>query len=208
MHVPPSLNAGLDCGVAGFERTEPAQTAWFARADSTRRVKSVQRHAGCDCPTRTYRRRAIKRPRHPLRHLLPPLTRLCGRAGPAAAGEPAGRRIREEIPGCPHAPRASFAGSSPSPRSRPAPSPRRPPRPAAAPPPRRRAHVWITTPDGAMKMSDQGSVAFHRGRLEQPDHHRRPVAAATSAWTASAPRSPTPPRSCSPGCARRARRRR
>ena len=30
----------------------------------------------------------------------------------------------------------------------------------AAPP---RAHVWITTPDGAMKMSDQGSVAFHRG---------------------------------------------
>ena len=32
--------------------------------------------------------------------------------------------------------------------------------PAAAAP---AAHVWVTTPDGAMKMSDRGSVAFHRG---------------------------------------------
>jgi glucosylceramidase len=33
---------------------------------------------------------------------------------------------------------------------------------AASPAPPR-AHVWITTPDGAMKLSDQGSVAFHPG---------------------------------------------
>ena len=33
--------------------------------------------------------------------------------------------------------------------------------PAAAAP--RAAHVWLTTPDGAMKMSDRGSVAFHPG---------------------------------------------
>ena len=26
-----------------------------------------------------------------------------------------------------------------------------------------RAHVWVTTPDGSKKLSDQGSVAFHRG---------------------------------------------
>ena len=32
--------------------------------------------------------------------------------------------------------------------------------PAAAAP---TAHVWQTTPDGATKMSDRGSVAFHRG---------------------------------------------
>jgi glucosylceramidase len=31
----------------------------------------------------------------------------------------------------------------------------------AAPPPA--AHVWVTTPDGAMKMSDRGSVPFRSG---------------------------------------------
>jgi glucosylceramidase len=31
----------------------------------------------------------------------------------------------------------------------------------AAPPPS--AHVWVTTPDGAMKMSDRGSAPFHSG---------------------------------------------
>src|SRR3954453_15509548 len=25
------------------------------------------------------------------------------------------------------------------------------------------AHVWVTTPDGALKVSDRGSVAFHPG---------------------------------------------
>lgn len=33
--------------------------------------------------------------------------------------------------------------------------------PATAAPPA--AHVWVTTPDGAMKMSDRGSVGFHPG---------------------------------------------
>jgi glucosylceramidase len=32
---------------------------------------------------------------------------------------------------------------------------------AAAPPPS--AHVWVTTPDGALKMSDGGSVPFRPG---------------------------------------------
>ncbi len=34
----------------------------------------------------------------------------------------------------------------------------------AAPPPT--AHVWVTTPDGAMKMSDRGSVPFRPGGSE------------------------------------------
>jgi hypothetical protein len=25
------------------------------------------------------------------------------------------------------------------------------------------AHVWVTTPDGALKMADRGSVSFHPG---------------------------------------------
>ena len=25
------------------------------------------------------------------------------------------------------------------------------------------AHVWVTTPDGSLRMSDRGSVAFHAG---------------------------------------------
>ena len=33
--------------------------------------------------------------------------------------------------------------------------------PAAAAEPS--AHVWVTTPDGALKLSDQGTVAFHPG---------------------------------------------
>src|SRR6188472_1657564 len=35
---------------------------------------------------------------------------------------------------------------------------------AAAPP---AAHVWMTTPDGAAKLSDRGTVSFHRGGSDQ-----------------------------------------
>ena len=59
----------------------------------------------------------------------------------------------------------------------------------AAPP---SARVWVTTPDGAVKMSDRGTVEFRPGGSERADDHRRPEPRATSAWTASAPRSPTP----------------
>jgi glucosylceramidase len=37
-------------------------------------------------------------------------------------------------------------------------------RPAGPP----RAHVWLTTPDGTQRLSDQGSVAFHRGGSAAP----------------------------------------
>ena len=60
------------------------------------------------------------------------------------------------------------------------------------------ARVWVTTPDGAEKMHDRGTVDFHPGgssALTVSVDPSRP----TSRWTASAPRSPTRPRASSPG---------
>ena len=45
---------------------------------------------------------------------------------------------------------------------------------AAAPPALPAAHVWVTTPDGSLRMADRGATPFHQGGVGKPDDHRRP----------------------------------
>ena len=63
------------------------------------------------------------------------------------------------------------------------------------------ARVWVTTADGAELMHDRGTVAFAQRRpTGELTITVDPSRDATSAWTASARRSPTPRPSCSTGC--------
>ena len=72
----------------------------------------------------------------------------------------------------------------------------------AAPPQPPRAHVWVTTPDGAERMHDRGTVAFAQGAGSDRLTITVDSSCATRRWTDSGRRSPTRRRRCcrsSPG---------